>query len=142
MCFAVTVKVSRMPHKCRAWRTYFLVTEVKACYTLSDQGFSILYEVKSDRPTFCNLTNHVYLNLDGEGTVHDHILMMNAPCMWRNDDWHIPSMCVDTKGTVFDFGKGKQLDSAMLPMKKSAGLGGGGTISLVSTAGWYWQGRI
>lgn len=41
---------------------------VKVTYTLEENGLSIRYQAKSDRDTVCNLTNHTYFNLGGQGS--------------------------------------------------------------------------
>lgn len=56
-------------------------------YTLHDGTLAIDYEAASDRDTVCNLTNHAYFNLSGQGsgTVSGHMLQVNAdrytPCV-------------------------------------------------------------
>ncbi len=42
--------------------------DVTVCYTLEEDVLSIGYEARSDRETFCNLTNHSYFNLAGQGS--------------------------------------------------------------------------
>ena len=41
---------------------------VKVTYTLEENGLSIRYQAESDRDTVCNLTNHTYFNLGGQGS--------------------------------------------------------------------------
>ncbi len=44
--------------------------QVSVTYTLCEEGELILdYYAKGDADTLANLTNHVYFNLDGDGTV-------------------------------------------------------------------------
>ena len=60
--------------------------EVSVTYTLSDSALTIDYEAVCDRDTVCNLTNHAYFNLAGQGSgsVAEHTLRVNAdrytPC--------------------------------------------------------------
>ncbi len=41
-------------------------------YRLSDCSLMIVYSAISDKDTICNLTNHSYFNLSGNGTINDH----------------------------------------------------------------------
>lgn len=60
--------------------------EVAVTYTLSDGALEIDYKAESDCDTVCNLTNHAYFNLAGQGSglVDSHALRVNAdhytPC--------------------------------------------------------------
>ena len=54
-----------------------LKTEVT--YSVEDDGSLVIdYRAVSDQDTVVNLTNHVYFNLAGKGTVHDHLLFVDA----------------------------------------------------------------
>lgn len=76
-------------------------------YSLEDDGaFSIAYEATTDRPTLCNLTNHSYFNLAGEGSgdILGHRLKMSARRYTPSDAILIPTGAVaDVYGTPFDF---------------------------------------
>ena len=68
--------------------------KVTVTYTLSeDDGLSIHYEAVSDRDTPCNLTNHAYSNLSGEGsgTIEDHVIQINASSFTVTDSGLIPT---------------------------------------------------
>ncbi|MCQ2070846.1 MAG: galactose mutarotase [archaeon] len=52
--------------------------EMSVRFTLSEKGLRIDYDGVSDRDTVCNLTNHSYFNLAGEGTVDDHVVTLRA----------------------------------------------------------------
>ena len=60
--------------------------EVTVKYILTDNMLRIHYEAVSDKDTLCNLTNHAYFNLvgQGSGSVAGHTLRVNAahytPC--------------------------------------------------------------
>ncbi len=52
---------------------------VQVIYTLtSDNELKITYSAITDKPTHINLTHHSYFNLDGEGPILNHELMMDA----------------------------------------------------------------
>jgi len=78
---------------------------VKVTYTLtSDRELKLSYEATTDKPTVCNLTNHTYFNLNGGGTITNHILQLNADEYTPIDSTFIPLGKNETvKGTPFDF---------------------------------------
>jgi aldose 1-epimerase len=80
---------------------------VEMRYALDDDGtFSIAYEATTDRPTLCNLTNHSYFNLAGEGSgdILGHRLKMHAVRYTPSDAILVPTGEVaDVAGTPFDF---------------------------------------
>ncbi|MCH3919456.1 MAG: hypothetical protein LKE39_03035 [Sphaerochaeta sp.] len=84
-------------------------------YQLLSDGLSICYLATSDKTTFLDLTNHLYLNLSGDFSqnIQDHFLQMDAPFVWLNDKNHLPQQCISTKNTLFDFSVGKTLASVI-----------------------------
>lgn len=78
---------------------------VKVIYTLTaDKELKIDYEATTDKTTVCNLTNHTYFNLNGGGTINNHILQVNADEYTPVDAGLIPLGKNETvKGTPFDF---------------------------------------
>ncbi len=51
---------------------------VKAIYELAGDTLSLRMEAQTDAPTLLNLTNHAYWNLNGCGTMDDHLLQVCA----------------------------------------------------------------
>lgn len=86
---------------------------VRVTYTLSkDNALSIRYEATTDKKTILNLTNHAYFNLGGyaSGSIHDHILQMDADSYVRTDEGLIPTGELATvEGTPFDFRTAKRV---------------------------------
>ena len=67
---------------------------VTVTYTFSDDNaLSIRYEAESDKDTLCNLTNHAYFNLAGEGSgsVEDHEIQIHASRFTKTDSGLIPT---------------------------------------------------
>ena len=74
--------------------------------TLSWQGngLQLHYHAETDQDTILNLTNHSYFNLDGAGTVYDHLLTIRADRFNQNDDNCLPTGdLVPVDGTAMDF---------------------------------------
>ena len=51
---------------------------VKAVYTLEERTLTLEMTATTDAPTLLNLTNHAYWNLNGTGTMDDHMLQVYA----------------------------------------------------------------
>lgn len=68
--------------------------KVKMVYQLTDDNeFIITHQATTDKPTVINLTHHSFFNLHGEGngTINDHILMINADKYTPVDSVLIPN---------------------------------------------------
>ena len=80
--------------------------QVMVTYTWTDENELVIrYEAVSDKDTLCNLTNHAYFNLEGEGsgTVLDHTFEINADTFTVGDAELIPpGEQRDVTGTPFD----------------------------------------
>ena len=71
-----------------------------------DNSLEITYRAATDRTTVVNLTNHLYVNLDGEqaGSVLDHELQLHASRVLEVDERQLPTgRLLDTAGTATDF---------------------------------------
>ncbi len=81
--------------------------QVKVFYLLNNQNeLLIRYEANTDQPTICNLTNHTYFNLKGEGNgdILDHEIKIDADWLTPVDKTLIPTgELMAVKGTPFDF---------------------------------------
>ncbi|HNW50624.1 MAG TPA: aldose epimerase family protein [Prolixibacteraceae bacterium] len=82
---------------------------VKVVYQLTDENeLKIEYYAQTDKKTVCNLTNHTYFNLNGEGsdTALDHILTINADGYTPTNVDLIPlGFVAPVEGTPLDFRK-------------------------------------
>ena len=87
--------------------------KIMVTYTWTDENELIIrYEAVSDKDTLCNLTNHAYFNLEGEGSgaVLDHVFEINADTFTVGDAELIPTgEQRDVTGTPFDFREGVRL---------------------------------
>lgn len=77
----------------------------KVIYTLNNENdLKIDYSATTDRKTVCNLTNHVYFNLAGSGTILNHQLQVDADAFTPVDATLIPTGEIRAvANTPFDF---------------------------------------
>jgi aldose 1-epimerase len=79
---------------------------VTVTYTLTDASdeLSIDFAATTDAPTACNLTNHVFFNLAGQGSVLDHRLTLRSDRLVPVTPALIPTgELMDVTNTPFDF---------------------------------------
>lgn len=90
---------------------------VTMIYELTDDNaLRIDYTATTDKPTVCNLTNHTYFNLSGEGseTINDHLLMIAANNITPVNNNLIPTgEFMPVAGTPFDFTQPTQIGSRL-----------------------------
>jgi aldose 1-epimerase len=79
---------------------------VTVTYTLADASdeLTIDFAATTDAPTACNLTNHVFFNLAGQGSILDHQVTLSADQLVPVSPALIPTgELMDVSGTPFDF---------------------------------------
>ena len=89
--------------------------EILMTYSLtSGNEFKVDYLATTDKSTHVNISHHSFFNLKGEGngTINDHVLCINASGTTPVNEVLIPSgEVVDVTGTPFDFRKPKTIDT-------------------------------
>lgn len=88
---------------------------ITVSYTLTDRDeLQIDYQLISDKKTLFNPTNHSYFNLNGEGTVNDHLLKLNCDYFTPSYPDNIPTGEVrSVENTPFDFREMAVISSQM-----------------------------
>ena len=95
-------------------------------YTLTENSLRLDYYAITDKATPVNLTNHVYFNLMGAGTVYSHRITVDADRYIPTDDTLIPTgVIASVEGTPFDFREEKFISAGILGSHKDITLGGG-----------------
>ncbi len=75
-----------------------------------DQGLRVELSAESDAPTLCNLAHHSYFNLDGEGDILGHEIMIDAGEITEMSDALLPTgNLLDVGGTMFDLRELRQV---------------------------------
>ncbi len=80
---------------------------VTAVYTLTnDNALQLDFTATTDKRTICNLTQHSYFNLRGQGDILDYLVQINADKFTPANDQLIPTGELrQVAGTPFDFRK-------------------------------------
>jgi aldose 1-epimerase len=103
---------------------------VTVTYAWTDKSeLKIHYEATTDLETLCNLTNHSYFNLNGEGkgTIEDHIMRIYADHFTVVDADCIPTGELrSVVGTPFDMRSGARLGDGMALTQQNEQLRCGG----------------
>ncbi|MEM1442425.1 MAG: aldose epimerase family protein, partial [Verrucomicrobiota bacterium] len=95
---------------------------VEVQYRLKGNSLFLSYTGYTDKPTHINLTNHVYFNLAGEGSIEDHLLTLTTPEFLEIDERNIPTgKFLPVAGTPFDFLAETRLGDR-LPLYETGGL--------------------
>jgi galactose mutarotase-like enzyme len=88
----------------------------RVSYEIDGNVVRVTMQATTDAPTVVNLTNHAYLNLDGEGagTIDDHELLVEADEFTPVDDTGIPiGDHAPVGGTPFDFRTARPIGPAI-----------------------------
>jgi aldose 1-epimerase len=77
---------------------------VDVSYRVTEDSLRLDYAATTDADTVVNLTNHIYFNLAGAGSVLPQFLQLNADAMTPTDAHQIPTgEITPVAGTAFDF---------------------------------------
>ena len=100
--------------------------DVSVTYTLEEDGITLHYQATCDQPTYCNLTNHSYFNLNGGGTAMNHRLWIAADAITPVGPDSIPvAQAMPVAGTPFDFRQektvGRDINADHEQMKNTGG---------------------
>ncbi len=88
-----------------------------------DDGVSISYEATTDKATVCNLSHHVYFNLDGcpAENVNDHVVSINADKITEVDAGLIPTgKLLPVEGTAYDLRTPTRIGDRQFTMPRGA----------------------
>jgi aldose 1-epimerase len=86
-----------------------LIATVRFVFTDRDE-LEIHYHATTDADTIVNLTNHTYFNLNGKGSVLEHLMQIDAPSFTPIDETSIPLGPIQSvAGTSFDFTSPKKI---------------------------------
>jgi aldose 1-epimerase len=102
-------------------------TAVTVTYTLSDENELLIgYTAKADAATPFNITNHAFFNLNGDGTIVNHQLQLNADRFTPVDATLIPTGILQkVEGTAFDFREARSIGERIDANEEQIKLGGG-----------------
>jgi aldose 1-epimerase len=120
---------------------------VEVTYTVTDDGLRLDYSAVTDAPTVVNLTNHVYFNLAGRGSVLAQQLQLNADAITPTDRFQIPTgEIAKVAGTAFDFRAsrsiGEQVDSQEAQMALAGGYDHNFVLSKTAPGALEWAARL
>jgi len=88
---------------------------VTVIYTLTNENeWKIEYFATTDKPTIVNLTQHTYFNLNGEGKIYDHWVLIRAEKYTSVNENLIPTgEIAPVEGTPYDLRRQIRLEEAI-----------------------------
>ena len=120
---------------------------VDVTYTVTEDALRLDYAATTDAPTVANLTNHIYFNLAGAGSVLPQLLQLNADGVTATDAQQIPTgEIAKVAGTAFDFRQaraiGEQVDSSEPQMAIARGYDHNFVLNKSSPRALEWAARL
>lgn len=96
------------------------VLTLQASYELKDNTLVIGHQAKTTMPTLCNITNHVYLNLDQHQTIDDQYVFIDSHQYLNIDDRNKVISIDSVAGTPFDFNHAYPFKNHLQPMLETS----------------------
>lgn len=120
---------------------------VDVTYTVSGDSLRLDYRATADAPTVVSLTNHVYFNLAGQGSVLPQRLQLNADAITETDPLQIPTgEYLPVAGTAFDFRQarpiGEDVDSTEPQMALAGGYDHNFVLNKTAPGALEWAARL
>ncbi|HWU56685.1 MAG TPA: aldose epimerase family protein [Rhizomicrobium sp.] len=120
---------------------------VDVTYRVTDDALRLDYAATADTRTVVNLTNHIYFNLAGAGSVLQQRLQLNADRMTPTDLQQIPTgELAPLAGTAFDFREpgaiGARVDCGDAQMALARGLDHNFVLNKSSQGALEWAARL
>jgi aldose 1-epimerase len=120
---------------------------VDVTYRLTEDALRLDYAATTDRATVVNLTNHIYFNLAGSGSMLQQRLQLNADAITPTDAHQIPiGELAPVAGTAFDFREptiiGARVDSSEPQMALARGLDHNFVLNKSSQGALEWAARL
>jgi len=99
---------------------------VSVTYSLTEEDELVIsYMAKTTEATPFNITNHAFFNLNGEGSILDHQLQINANSYNPVDATLIPTGIEKVDGSAFDFRESKRIGEHINKEEEQIKIGGG-----------------
>jgi aldose 1-epimerase len=120
---------------------------VDVTYTVTQDALRLDYAATADAATVVNLTNHIYFNLAGAGSVLPQRLQLNADGVTVTDAQQIPTgEIAGVAGTAFDFRHprtiGEKVDSAEPQMVLAGGYDHNFVLNKSAPGALEWAARL
>jgi aldose 1-epimerase len=120
---------------------------VDVTYTVTQDALRLDYAATADAPTIVNLTNHIYFNLAGVGSVVPQSLQLNADGVTVTDAQQIPTgEIASVADSAFDFRKprtiGDKVDSGEPQMAIAGGYDHNFVLNKSAPGALEWAARL